>query len=85
MNKWRYIEVVAKTTTLGDSVYAYSMKGAFTSARFLKREDSDKRASLSEFLNAAGEEGWEVCGMSPITGGASVSVLIILKKLTQDE
>jgi hypothetical protein len=92
MKKWRYLTVVAKAThEHGEFIYIYSINGD-TSAPIIKKRTnllgSDERVQLSDYLDSAGEEGWEVCGISPLDGGGQtglpVSNLIILKKLTSE-
>ncbi|WP_309687743.1 hypothetical protein [Armatimonas sp.] len=93
MKKWRYLTVVAKATQeTGEFVYVYSINGD-TSAPIIKKRTnllgSDQRVQLSDYLDSAGEEGWEVCGMSPIAGGGQfmypVSTMILLKQPTTHE
>lgn len=93
MKKWRYLTIVAKATgETGEFVYVYSINGDKESPILKKRAHllaSDERVQLSDYLDSAGEEGWEVCGMSPITAGIGsmpipVSIMILLKKLTTD-
>lgn len=92
MKKWRYLTVVAKATgETGEFVYVYSINGDTSIPIIKKRTNllgSDERVQLSDYLDSTGEEGWEVCGMSPITGtgqyGFPVAMMIVLKKLTTE-
>ncbi len=93
MKKWRYLTVVAKAThEHGEFIYIYSINGD-TSAPVIKKRTnllgSDEHVQLSDYLDSAGEEGWEVCGMSPITGdgrySAPVAMMILLKQPTTNE
>ena len=51
--------------------------------------DYDRHVLLSIYLDSVGEEGWEVCGMSPLEGGGShptpIGGLILLKRPTADD
>ena len=92
MKKWRYLTVVAKAThEHGEFIYIYSINGDTSTPIIKKRTNllgSDERVQLSDYLDSVGEEGWEVCGMSPIGGSGEIPspipVMVILKKLTTE-
>jgi len=68
MQKWDYLTV----TVLRDVILSKTtgLLGTLEGER------------LNDFLKKAGQEGWEVAGLSPITGAESrdISVLIVLKR-----
>jgi hypothetical protein len=84
MQRWEYITVIAKDGSIisinGDSEKAITKKaeGFF---------GSDKHFSLEAYLKMAGNDGWEVTGVSPIEGTGeirgSISFILIMKKPLQ--
>jgi hypothetical protein len=86
MTRWRYQTVIAKPVVMEHECYAFSIDGDTEAPIIGKRGILAERMLLPDYLASVGEEGWEVCGISPISGhNGSIPVLIVLKKPTKDE
>ena len=86
MTRWRYRTIVTQSFIGQTLCYVTSIDGDTDAPILSRRMLHVERILLTDYLASAGEEGWEVCGMSPIEGGgssgASVPVLIVLKRPT---
>jgi hypothetical protein len=75
MQKWEYLTV----TVLRDVILSKEGQRVSKTTGSLGALEGER---LHDFLKTAGNDGWEVVGLSPITGGEGrdISVLIILKR-----
>jgi hypothetical protein len=91
MKRWRYLTLTARPVNLnGGDIFVQSIDGD-KDAPVTKKSTSifvgDERVLLWDYLNMAGEEGWEVISLTPITEGTTVmplTFLIVLKQPTDN-
>jgi hypothetical protein len=81
MPRWRYQTIVAKPVVDYSHCYVFSIDGDAEAPIIERRGLFAERIRLHDYLAGAGEEGWEVCGVSPMP----TSTLLILKKPMTDE
>ena len=93
MKKWHYMTITAKALDMSATdIIVTSIEGDRDAPVVQKKKwllGSAEKIRLSDYLNSAGEEGWEVTGISPLESSGSATVnttfVVILKHLTTDE
>lgn len=95
--QWEYItlrairgDISSYSVDIRDPIYVFSVNGKYIGKSGTGPIGNQKQAAgvvLEEFLAEAGKEGWELCGMTPITGRGDsagvITVLLILKRQTR--